>query len=59
MKLTDDAYAKYRPCKGRKVLCQSQENPVKEWYEKGCIQSKCKYYQAKGESRETPATDII
>jgi uncharacterized protein len=57
--ILEESYAKCRPCKGRKVLCQKSENPVKEWYEKGCNPSMCKFYQVKGEPREALAIDIL
>jgi uncharacterized protein len=58
-KIRKEAYAKCRPCKGRKVLCQNQKNPVKEWYEKGCRPDKCKYYEAEGVDLEKPATHLV
>lgn len=46
--IQNDLFLQNRPCKGRKVICLCEANPVDNVYEGICRPEKCKFYETEG-----------
>ncbi|MBN1257386.1 MAG: hypothetical protein JXA52_06735 [Planctomycetes bacterium] len=43
--ILDDPFHPHRPCKGRKVKCTNPDCPADFWYEAGCNEGECRFFE--------------